>query len=466
MLREKVPALCGRHNYCQSYYLDTVVEVSKAVGKEIQLEDILRVIIEQTAEVMEAERCTVFIYDESTNELWSYVAIGIEVNEIRFPLNAGIAGHVASTLKMANVPKAYDDPRFNCEFDIKTGYQTRSVLCFPMLNHEERLVGVLQVINKKSAVAFDRDDEILLEALSGHATAAIERAFLTKAYVEHKKNQDIMNMAREIQMSMLPRKFPTLSDDSNIDLYAFISPAKEVGGDFYDFFFIDDHLLCFAIGDVSDKGVPAALFMAVVKTLFRTHAKKDTSPLTGTGWTGVERRAPAKKDISPRQVLDNINKELCRDNEMMMFVTMFIGILDTLSGQFTYSNGGHNPPYIMFGNGRIKRLEASPGPAPGLIGEANYEEVTLMLNNGSTIFLYTDGVDEAKNNEGKMFSLTRLEELLCNISCSSLEEMTAKVVSTVTDFTAGASQSDDITLLSIKYYDIDNVKNNNRPISS
>lgn len=433
MLREKVPALCGRHNYCQSYYLDTVIEVSKAVGKEIQLEDILKVIIEKTAEVMEAERCTVFIYDEPTNELWSYVAMGIEVNEIRFPLSVGIAGHVAGTRIMANIPKAYDDPRFNCEFDVKTGYQTRSILCYPMLNHEDRLVGVLQVINKKNAGAFDRDDEILMEGLSGHATAAIERAFLTRAYMEHKKNQDIMNMAREIQMSMLPKKFPTHTGDSNIDLYAFISPAKEVGGDFYDFFFIDEHLLCFAIGDVSDKGVPAALFMAVVKTLFRTLAKKDTSP---------------------RQVLDNINKELCRDNEMMMFVTMFIGILDTASGRFTYGNGGHNPPYIMFENGRIKQLEANLGPAPGLIGEANYEEATLMLNDGSTIFLYTDGVDEAKNKEGKMFSISRLEELLCNISCSSLKEMTAKVVSAVTDFSAGASQSDDITLLSVKYFDM------------
>ncbi|MBF0567020.1 MAG: SpoIIE family protein phosphatase [Nitrospirae bacterium] len=451
MVREKIAALCGRHNYCQAYYLDTIVEVLSAFGKEIRLEDILRVIIEKTTEVIEAERGTVFIYDESTDELWSYVAIGVGVNEIRFSLNFGIAGDVARTLKIANVSKAYDDPRFDCEFDIKTGYTTHSVLCCPMLNQQGRLVGVLQVINKNNAEVFNSDDEMLLGILAVHAAIAIERAFLTKTYMELQLNQGMMNAAREIQTGMLPERFLTHPDNSNIDIYAFTSPAKEAGGDFYDYFFIGEHLLCFAIGDVADKSISAALFMVRVKTFLRTFTVKNTSPRTVTGLTGVERRAWTKKEASPRQILDNINKELCANKEKRMSVTMFVGILDTLSGRFTYSNGGHNPPYMVFGNGKIQRLAANTGSAPGLIAEANYEEVTTMLPDGATVLLYTDGVDKAKDKKGKTFSTTRLEELLCNMSCSSLKEMTGKVVSAVTDFTSGALQSDDITLLSVKY---------------
>lgn len=451
MAREKIAALCGRHNYCQAYYLDTIVEVLSAFGKEVRLEDILRVIIEKTTEVIEAERGTVFIYDESTNELWSYVAIGVGVNEIRFSLDFGIAGDVARTLKIANVPKAYDDPRFDCEFDMKTGYTTHSVLCCPMLNQQGRLVGVLQVINKNNAEAFNSDDETLLGILAVHAAIAIERAFLTKTYMELTINQNMMNTAREIQTSMLPERFLTHPDDSNIDIYAFTSPAKETGGDFYDFFFIADHLLCFAICDVADKGIPAALFMVRVKTFLRTFTAKNTSSQTATVGTQVQRRVWTKKVVSPRQILDNINKELCADKESMMSVTMFIGILDTLSGRLTYSNGGHNPPYMVFGNGKIQRLAAGIGSAPGLIAEANYEEVTTMLHDGGTVLLYSDGVDKAKDRKGKTFSVTRLEELLCNMSCSSSKEMIGKVVSAVTSFSSGALQSEDIALLSVKY---------------
>lgn len=147
---EKEEALCGRYDHCLSYYLSAVTQVSKAIQSEVELENILSVIVEHTSDVMEADRCTVFVYDENKEELWSYVGKGLDRNEIRFAVAFGIAGYAARTRQKINVPDAYDNEWFNREFDLKTGYRTRSVLCLPLINNEGELIGVLQVINKKA----------------------------------------------------------------------------------------------------------------------------------------------------------------------------------------------------------------------------------------------------------------------------------------------------------------------------
>ncbi|MBF0458693.1 MAG: SpoIIE family protein phosphatase [Nitrospirae bacterium] len=428
-MEEKYLPLCGRHKHCQSYPLDAIIEMSKAVGREVQLENLLKGIIDKTAGLMDCDRCTVFVYDETTDELWSYVAIGIDSNEIRFPVGVGIAGDTALTRKKANIPDAYSDPRFNREFDARTGYRTRSILCCPMVNAEGRLIGVLEAINKYTGGLFDEDDEIMIECLAGYSAIAIERTLLTKKYVEYQKNQEIMGFAREIQMNMLPGDFSTISSHSNAEVYAFISPATDVGGDFYDYFFVRDNIICFVIGDVSGKGVPAALLMAVAKTLFSTIARDGASP---------------------GQILHRINQEISRANEMMMFVTMFTGILDTVSGVLTYCNGGHNSPYILRRDGTIEKLDAVSATAVGLMNNSVYEEARTTLTDGSTIFLYTDGVDEAKDESGRMFTVARLEDMLSGIAFNSLKDLAGKVLAGVAEFTAGAPQSDDIAILSIR----------------
>ncbi|WP_420265052.1 PP2C family protein-serine/threonine phosphatase [Candidatus Magnetominusculus dajiuhuensis] len=429
IMEEKYRPICGRYNRCQSYPLHAIIEMSKSVGREIRLEALLKVIIEKTAELMDCHRCTVFVYDETAGELWSYVAIGIDSNEIRFPLGAGIAGDSAINRKKVNIPDAYSDSRFNREFDAKTGYRTRSVLCCPMVNVEGRLIGVLEAINKNTGGAFDEEDEALIEYLAGYSAIAIERTFLTSRYVEYKKNQEIMGFAREIQMNMLPVDFKSISDSSNAEIYAFISPATDVGGDFYDYFFVGDNRLCFAIGDVSGKGVPAALFMAVAKTLFSTIARDGATP---------------------GQILYRLNQELSRANDMMMFVTMFAGILDTTTGLLTYSNAGHNSPYVVFGDCKIEKLDAVTGTAIGLMPNSVYEEAVADITGHSAIFLYTDGVDEAKDEGGRMFTVARLEDVLCDIAFDSLKNMVDMVLSEVAGFTAGAPQSDDITILTVR----------------
>jgi len=238
-----------------------------------------------------------------------------------------------------------------------------------------------------------------------------------------------LKIAREIQMSMVPKLFPPFPLRPEFDLYATLVPAREVGGDFYDFFFIDDNRLCFAIGDVSGKGVPASLFMAVTTTLFRTTAVR------------VSR---------PDEILFLLNRELCRGNESCMFVTVFCAILDIRTGEVEYSNGGHNLPYFV-SHAETRPLRNTGGMALGFTEDVTYRSEKIMLRAGDGLFLYTDGVTEAMDEEGNQFSEPCLAEFLHQANGSSATEIIRGAVDQVKNHSGGAPQSDDITALTLKY---------------
>ena len=410
--------------------LNALLDVAKALGAEMQLDNLLPVIISKTTEVIDAERSSLFIYDEDTNEMWSKVAEGMDSKEIRFPVGVGIAGDVAKTLKTVNIPDAYKDDRFNPAFDKETNYRTKSILCMPMLNNEGALVGVVQVLNKKDGSTFDDKDESLLEALSVQAGVAIQRARLLEAFVEKQRIQESLKLAADIQMGMLPKDFPAFPDRDDFDLFASIIPAKEVGGDFYDFFLIDDDHLCFVIGDVSGKGVPAALFMAVTKT----HVAASTIP-------GKE----------PSDILIRANDELFKENDQGMFCTIFYGILNTKTGEVCYSNGGHNPPYLVRADGSNEQLEGTEGIALGVMDGMDFGVNTLTLGKGEAIYLYTDGVNEAMDDDGNEYSYERLEEFLKRSKGQSTTDIVNGSLDDVKDFVKNAEQSDDITVLTVRY---------------
>ena len=410
--------------------LNALLDVAKALGAEMQLDNLLPVIISKTTEVIDAERSSLFIYDEETNEMWSKVAEGMDSKEIRFPVGVGIAGDVAKTLKTVNIPDAYKDNRFNPAFDKETNYRTKSILCMPMLNNEGALVGVVQVLNKKDGSTFDDKDESLLEALSVQAGVAIQRARLLEAFVEKQRIQESLKLAADIQMGMLPKDFPAFPNRDDFDLFASIIPAKEVGGDFYDFFLIDDDHLCFVIGDVSGKGVPAALFMAVTKT----HVAASTIP-------GIE----------PSDILIRANDELSKENDQGMFCTIFYGILNTKTGEVRYSNGGHNPPYLVRADGSNEQLEGTEGIALGVMDGMDFGVNTLTLGKGEAIYLYTDGVNEAMDGSGNEYSYERLEEFLKKSKGQSTTDIVNGSLDDVKGFVKNAEQSDDITVLTVRY---------------
>lgn len=243
------------------------------------------------------------------------------------------------------------------------------------------------------------------------------------------KFESELRIAHEIQMSIIPNIFPPFPERTEFDLFAILHPARQVGGDLYDFFFIDDHHLCFAIGDVSGKGVPASLFMAVTRTMLR---------------------AKASIDLEVHQIVDAINKDLCKDNDMCLFVTFFIGIIDLRTGKIKYCNAGHNPTYIYQGD-QLSALEEVHGFPLGVESDQEYGSNTLTLKENEFIFLYTDGISEAMNPAFEEFGNQRLEDSLKRNASKEPLTMVQQVEKEVKSFAGEAEQSDDITMLCLKF---------------
>ncbi|MDR3172746.1 MAG: SpoIIE family protein phosphatase [Treponema sp.] len=241
-----------------------------------------------------------------------------------------------------------------------------------------------------------------------------------------------LTAAADIQNSMLPRIFPRFSNRGELTLYAKMTPAKEVGGDFYDFFYLDreETQIACVIADVSGKGVPAALFMVIAKTLLKVHLLSC---------------------IDPAETLETVNRLLCEDNPQGMFVTVFLCTLDLNTGKLTYANGGHNPPLISLGGEPYRFMKLEKGVPPGMFAGSRYQRCELDLHRGDRLYLYTDGVNEAMNPEGELFGNGRFLEQAD--SCRDLppEEFDGAIRRDIALFAQGAEQSDDITTLVMAY---------------
>ena len=239
-----------------------------------------------------------------------------------------------------------------------------------------------------------------------------------------------LKIAHQIQESMLPKIFPPFPERKEFDIFAKMTPAKEVGGDLYDFFLIGEDKLCLLIGDVSGKGVPAALFMAISKALLKTKA------LQG---------------LSPDKILSEVNELLVPENESCMFVTVFCVVLDIKTGNVEFSNGGHNPPLVSKAGGDFEYLSIPKGFVVGAMENMNFKKGILKLDAGDSIFLYTDGVTEAMNEKGELFSEGRLKDSLSKLKNSDASAIINGVMSDISSFVKGAPQSDDITMMALRY---------------
>lgn len=252
---------------------------------------------------------------------------------------------------------------------------------------------------------------------------------LKKVTAGKQKIESELQIARKIQMSILPKVFPSFPSPHGFDVFATVNPAKEVGGDLYDFFFVDEDHFCFLIGDVSGKGVPAALFMAVTKTLIK---------------------ATVTAGKSAAETMKIVNKELLLNNEDCMFVTVFIGALDVRTGDVEFICAGHNPPVKLAENGS-EMIAAYPSPALGVFPDAVYESHILHLDPDESLFLYTDGVTEAFNTENEQYSCERLLSTLDSQFSNSSTTTIDTISQSVEKFTENAMQSDDITMLNIRF---------------
>jgi sigma-B regulation protein RsbU (phosphoserine phosphatase) len=241
----------------------------------------------------------------------------------------------------------------------------------------------------------------------------------------------LLHLASEIQMGLLPKKFPAFASASDFDVFATIVPALEVGGDFYHYFLLDSDQLCFVIGDVSDKGIPAALFMAMSLTAFVVFAKNGGRTLPDS--------------------IRLLNQYLCDNNQSEMFVTLYAGIINLRTGILQYCDGGHESPFLIRRGSKPLLIEKQGGMALGVDANFPYRSATIQLDPGDTLFLYTDGVNEARNGDGKLFKTGGIEAALAVNDTTSCELLCDTVMKRLGQFVHGAPQSDDITMLAVTF---------------
>jgi sigma-B regulation protein RsbU (phosphoserine phosphatase) len=253
---------------------------------------------------------------------------------------------------------------------------------------------------------------------------------LTRITAERERVNAELQMATRIQNAMLPNRFPAFPDRPEFDLYACMTPAKEVGGDFYDFFLVDDDHLALVIADVSDKGVPAALFMMSAKIIINYRAH-----MGGT----------------PSEILTAANAQLLVNNESKMFVTVWLGILELSTGRLCCANAGHEYPILRGQDGTYRIFKDMHGMMVGAMKIAKYHDYELQLAPGDAVFVYTDGAPEANNAAGEFYGMDRLEAALNRIGDAGPREILEGVRDDIAAFSDGANQFDDLTMLCVVY---------------
>jgi sigma-B regulation protein RsbU (phosphoserine phosphatase) len=403
--------------------LKTIVEASKLINSSIEAEALFTSILDVATKELDVERGTLYFVDEKRNEIWSKVVGGPEVKEIRLPLGRGLAGTVAATGEPVILHDAYADARFDQTQDRRSGYRTRSMLCVPIRNRTQKIVGVLQLLNKRQGSFGARDLEFL-DAISDHMAIGMENATLHQSLLEKQRMERELQLGREIQSRLLP---PPPEGVLDTELAARSVPCFEVGGDYFDFIELPGGDLGIAIADVSGKGVSAAMIMSSVQSALRM-------------------AAPVESDLT--SLASRLNALLFRMAGGRKYVTFFFGRYNPSTGELRYVNAGHNPPFVISGD-KVERL-GSTGRPIGILPDATFSEATVTLPPHSTLFLYTDGLNEANNPDEEEFGMEKLEQLVAGSSKEGILRMPDLVLEAIVEFENGAHATDDKTIVVLR----------------
>jgi sigma-B regulation protein RsbU (phosphoserine phosphatase) len=404
-------------------HLKTLVEASKLINSSIEPDALFASILSVARTELGVDRGTLYFVDDKTQEIWSKVAGDLEGRTIRLPIGKGIAGTVAATGEAVLLDDAYADERFDRSLDQASGYRTHSMLCVPIQNRNGRIVGVLQLLNKRSG-AFGEADLRFLDAISDHMAIAMENARLHLELVEKQRMERELQLGREIQSRLMPSP---PSDVMATDLAAMSLPCYEVGGDYYDFLELPFGDLLIVIADVSGKGVSAAIIMSSVQAALRM-------------------AAPIESDLP--MLVARLNALIFRSAKGSKYVTAFIGRYTPSTGALTYVNAGHNPPFII-DKGTVQRLDSTGKPI-GILPDSPFACATATLAPGATLFLYTDGLNEATDPQDEELGNERLENLITRAADAPARIMASQVLDAVTTFEAGTHANDDKTVVVVR----------------
>jgi len=403
--------------------LETLLEVTRQLAATIDLDALLKAIEQAARQVLRCERATVFLYEPETAELVSRIATGVA--EIRFPADRGIAGYVARTGCIVNVPDAYADDRFNPEIDRQTGFRTCNILAVPMYDFSGRLMGVLQALNKRGG-CFDTYDEWLAGILSAQAGVALQRQRLLLEYAEKQRMQRDLDIARSIQQQLLPKASPTIE---GWDIAGWNQPADETGGDCFDFFQRRDGSLAVSLADATGHGIGPALVIAECRALLRA-------------------TLDLQADLS--EVLRRVNRLLCCDLPSDRFVTAFVAVVSPGSGLVRYISAGQGPLLVVTNDGAVEQYPTTSIPL-GIMPDADFEAgQPIDLSSGDLLAVVTDGLFEWQSDSGEEFGPDRLASTLAEFRQRPAQDIITALYERVRVFTGATRQRDDITVVILK----------------
>lgn len=404
--------------------LHFLIEATKVLNSTLDLEELLGIILDLTTRHTGAERATLFLMDHQKRELSSLLAQGLEQREIRLPLGRGIAGWVAETGRIVNLADAHADPRFDPSFDELFGYHTRSLICAPVKDRDERIVGVLELLNKPDA-GFTPDDVGFLESISVHAAIALENARLYRESIERQRLDRELGLARTIQQRLLPEAPPRLE---SFEIGVRQESPRYVGGDYYDFLSLGPTTQLLVVADVEGKGISAALLMSNLQATLH---------------------AVVQHVHSLEGMMFHLNEGIRSSTRGEKYLTLFLGLLDVPRRALHYINAGHVPPALVRAGGEAAFLTEG-GMVLGLMPRVRYRRGILRLASGDVLLACTDGITEASDPKDQQYGAERLVR-----ACAAHRERTAQqivdaVFDEVSAFASGVEQADDKVLMVVK----------------
>ena len=391
---------------------------------------LLHDIIESTKGMVEAEASSLFLLSDGGKNLELTIPTGpatAEVSGKKIASDHGISGWVVQHQQPVLITDVQSDPRFQGELLSNPKFQSRNMICVPLNNNQGKTIGVLQAINIKED--FLNEEMLgLFQTLANQAATALENVHVKQQQLAAELVNKELEVATEIQARFFPQQTPNLE---GYEVAGCSIPAKDVGGDYYDF--IPNPEPCqhgFVVADVTGKGVPASLLMATMRATLRANIQNNPNDIV--------------------QALRQVNGDIYRDSPVDKFITSIYCNLDYESHELSYVNSGHNPPYIVRAyDNRIEELDQG-GVMLGIMEEIELPKATLSIDKGDILMLFSDGVTEATNPSGELFSEERFEQWLLDHNQLSAEEMKDALLKTLRDYADGSPQSDDITFIIVK----------------
>jgi len=401
--------------------LRQILEVTRKLAAPFDLDTMLAEVVDAAREILSADRGTVFLYDDATDEL--VVRIGTDLDHIRIPADKGIVGESAQTRKLINVPDCYADDRFNRAIDKQTGYRSRSMLTIPLIGYEESLIGVLQILNKKDGV-FDAQDEFVGQALAAQAAVVLHRVKLTQQIIESERLDREISVARDVQMGTLPTDMPEIA---GYEFGGAFVPTDQTGGDLYDFVPLDESRLFLLMGDATGHGIGPALSATQVRAMLRVAIRLESSL---------------------DDAFIHINDQLCEDLPDDRFVTGFFGLLDAETHTVRFHSGGQGP--IMHFQAEMGEYDWHPATTfpLGYIPQSDLQAPqSAALDPGDVLGLISDGIYEYENEAGEQFGRKGVMRVLDDNPGANAQELVDKIMAAVRKHGGTAPQADDITIV-------------------